>query len=598
VTETIAAIVAAHRAGTVSPAQTIARTYQRIRDHNDPAIFISLRDEKDAVAEAEALTSKDAARLPLYGIPFAVKDNIDALGLPTTAACPAFSYSPAHDATAVAKLRAAGAILIGKTNLDQFATGLVGVRSPYGIPINPIRADLIPGGSSSGSSVAVSAGLVPLALGTDTAGSGRVPAMLNNIVGLKPSLGLISTAGLVPACRTLDCISIFSLTVDDAMTALEVVAGADGADPFSRNRPMAAMTAFPANLRLGVPRNGQLIFFGDKASEAAYGEALKRWAALGATLVEFDLEPFYETARLLYEGPWVAERYLVIRDLLASSPDSIHPVTREITAAGARLTAADTFAALYRLQALRRIAERAFANLDAIVLPTAPTAYSTAQVLANPIELNSRLGTYTNFVNLLDLCGLALPAAMRPDGIPFGITLLAPAGKDAMLASIGRVFHADTKLTLGAKGLPQPALATVAPSAGDGEIAIAVVGAHLSGMALNGELKELGGRLLEATATAPDYKLYALDTTPAKPGMLRVGAGTGSSIALEVWALSAAAFGKFVAAIPPPLSIGTVRLADGRGIKGFIVEPADISGARDISAFGGWRAFMAEKAVV
>jgi len=598
VTETIAAIVAAHRAGTVSPAQTIARTYQRIRDHNDPAIFISLRDEKDAVAEAEALTRKDAARLPLYGVPFAVKDNIDALGLPTTAACPAFSYSPAHDATAVAKLRAAGAILIGKTNLDQFATGLVGVRSPYGIPSNPIRADLIPGGSSSGSAVAVSAGLVPLALGTDTAGSGRVPAMLNNIVGLKPSLGLISTAGLLPACRTLDCISILSLTVDDAMTALEVVAGSDGADPFSRNRPLAAMTAFPANLRLGVPRNGQLIFFGDKASEAAYGDALKRWAALGATLVEFDLEPFYETARLLYEGPWVAERYLVIRDLLASSPDSIHPVTREITAAGARLTAADTFAALYRLQALRRIAERAFAHLDAVVLPTAPTAYSTAQVLANPIELNSRLGTYTNFVNLLDLCGLALPAAMRPDGIPFGITLLAPASKDAMLASIGRVFHADTKLTLGARGLSQPALATVPASAGDGEIEIAVVGAHLSGMVLNGELKELGGRLLETTATAPDYKLYALDTTPAKPGMLRVDAGTGASIALEVWALSAAAFGKFVAAIPPPLSIGTVRLADGRGVKGFIVEPADISGARDISSFGGWRAFMAEKAAV
>jgi allophanate hydrolase len=439
---------------------------------------------------------------------------------------------------------------------------------------------------------------VPLALGTDKAGSGRVPAMLNNIVGLKPSLGLISTAGLVPACRTLDCISIFTLTVDDAMTALEVVAGADGADPFSRNRPLAAMTAFPANLRLGVPRNGQLIFFGDKASEAAYGDALKRWTALGATLVEFDLEPFYETARLLYEGPWVAERYLVIRNLLASSPDSIHPVTREITAAGARLTAADTFAALYRLQALRRIAERAFANLDAIVLPTAPTAYSTAQVLANPIELNSRLGTYTNFVNLLDLCGLALPAAMRPDGIPFGITLLAPAGKDALLASIGRVFHADTRLTLGARGLPQPALATVPASASDGEIAIAVVGAHLSGMALNGELKELGGRLLEATATAADYKLYALDTTPAKPGMLRVASGTGSSIEVEIWALSAAAFGKFVAAIPPPLSIGTVRLADGRDVKGFIVEPADISGARDISSFGGWRAFTAEKAAV
>jgi allophanate hydrolase len=597
-TETVAAIVAAHRASTTTPAQTVARSYARIRDYNDPAVFISLRDEKDALAEAETLTKKDAAQLPLLGVPVAVKDNIDTLGMPTTAACPAFAYSPAHDSAAVAKLRAAGAIIIGKTNLDQFATGLVGVRSPYGIPVNPIRGDLIPGGSSSGSAVAVSAGLVPLALGTDTAGSGRVPAMLNNIVGLKPSLGLISTAGVVPACRTLDCISVFSLTVDDAMTALQVMAGPDGADPFSRNRPLANMTAFPGNLRLGIPRNGQLIFFGDKASEKAYGEALQRWTSLGATLVEFDLEPFYETARLLYEGPWVAERYLVIRNMLASSPDSIHPVTREITAAGARLTAADTFAALYRLQALRRVAERAFTSLDAVVLPTAPTAYSTAQVLANPIELNSRLGTYTNFVNLLDLCALALPAAMRPDGIPFGITLLAPAGHDARLASIGRVFHADTKLKMGSKCLTQPPLAALPSGVNGDEIAIAVVGAHLSGMALNGELKALGGRLLEQAATAPDYTLYALSTTPPKPGMLRVDPGKGSSIELELWALSAAAFGNFVAAIPPPLSIGTIRLADGRDVKGFLVEPLAINSARDISSFGGWRAFMAEKAVV
>jgi allophanate hydrolase len=594
--ETVAAIVAAHRAGTLTPAQTIARSYKRIRDHNDPAIFISLRDEKEALSEAEALASKNADALPLFGVPVAVKDNIDALGLPTTAACPAFAYSPAQDSTAVAKLRAVGAIVIGKTNLDQFATGLVGVRSPYGVPVNPVRGDLVPGGSSSGSAVAVSAGLVPLALGTDTAGSGRVPAMLNNIVGLKPSLGLISNAGLVPACRTLDCISVFSLTVDDAMTALTAMAGPDGADPYSRDRPLGTLSSFPEKLRLGVPRNGQLIFFGDRAAEKAYDEALQRWTSLGAALIEFDLEPFYETARLLYEGPWVAERYLVIRDLLASAPDAIHPVTRDITVAGARLTAADTFASLYRLQALRRVAERTFAHFDAMVLPTAPTAYSTAQVQANPIELNSRLGTYTNFVNLLDLCGLALPASMRPDGIPFGITLLAPAGHDAQLASIGRVFHADTKLTMGAKGLAQAPLAPLSNGASVDEITIAVVGAHLSGMALNGELQVLGGRLLEATTTAPDYKLYALDTMPPKPGMLRVDAGSGSAIKLELWALSAAAFGKFVAAIPPPLGIGTVRLADGRGVKGFVVEPVAINGARDISAYGGWRAFMAEKA--
>jgi allophanate hydrolase len=596
VPETVAAIVAAHRAGKLAPAQTMARSFARIRDHGDPAIFITLRDERDAIAEAERLSTKNAAELPLFGVPVAVKDNIDVMGLPTTAACRAFAYQPGHDATSVARLRAAGAIIVGKTNLDQFATGLVGVRSPYGIPKNPIRGDLIPGGSSSGSAVAVATGLVPLALGTDTAGSGRLPALLNNIVGLKPSLGMVSTAGVVPACRTLDCVSVFSLTVDDAVTALSVMAGPDGADPFSRDRPFDEISPFPPKLRLGVPRSGQLIFFGDKNSEIAYGEALKRWSALGATLVEFDLEPFYEAARLLYEGPWVAERYLVIRNLLASSPESIHPVTREITAAGSRLTAAETFSALYRLQGLRRIAERAFAAMDAMVLPTAPTVYSTEQVLADPILLNSRLGTYTNFVNLLDLCGLSLPSAMRSDGVPFGITLLAAAGRDAFLASIGRVFHADTKLAIGAKHLAQPLLAPLPIHPVSDDISIAVVGAHLSGMPLNGELKTLGGRLLASAVTAPDYRLYALPTTPPKPGMLRVDAGNGTAIEVEVWALSSSAFGSFVAAIPPPLSIGSIRLADGSQVKGFIVEAAGLDGARDISAFGGWRAYMAQAA--
>lgn len=595
-TETVAEIVAAHRAGITSPAKTVARSFQRIRDHGDPAIFISLRDEAEAVAEAEALSAKDASQLPLFGVPVAIKDNIDVAGLPTTAACPAFSYAAKQDANTVARLRAAGAIIIGKTNLDQFATGLVGVRSPYGIPKNPVRGDLVPGGSSSGSAVAVSAGLVPLSLGTDTAGSGRVPAMLNNIVGLKPSLGLMSTFGVVPACRTLDCVSIFSLNVDDAVTALNVMAGLDAADPFSRDRVVGPVTDFPAGLKIGVPRKGQLVFFGDHHSEKAYGEAVARLTALGATVVEFDLEPFYETARLLYEGPWIAERYLVIRDLLASNPDAIHPVTREITIAGARLSAADTFSALYRLEGLRYTARRTFESIDAMVLPTAPTAYSVEQVLANPIELNSRNGTYTNFVNLLDLCGLAVPAAMRADGIPFGITLLAPAGHDAQLASIGRVFHADTKLKTGAKGVAQPPLAPVSKELGADEVAIVAVGAHLSGMALNHELLSLGGRLIEATSTTPDYKLYALrGTVPPKPGMLRVDAG-GAAIAIEVWALPTKAFGAFVAAIPSPLSIGTVRLADGSGVKGFLVEAAAIEGARDITHFGGWRAFMAAQA--
>ncbi len=593
--ETIAAIVGAHRSKAMPPADTVARSFQRIRDHGDPAIFISLRDEAEAIAEAKALSGKDPSQLPLYGVPFAVKDNIDVAGLPTTAACPAFSYMPKQDANTVARLRAAGAIVIGKTNLDQFATGLVGVRSPYGIPKNPIRGDLVPGGSSSGSAVAVSAGLVPFSLGTDTAGSGRVPAMLNNIVGLKPSLGLMSAFGVVPACRTLDCVSIFSLSVDDAMIALNVMAGYDPADPYSRDRVVAPMSEFPAGLRLGVPRKGLLKFFGDKESESAYDAAVARLVALGASPVEVDVEPLYETARLLYEGPWVAERYLVIRDLLASQPDAVHPVTREITIAGAKATAADTFAALYRLEGLRQIARKTFAQFDALVLPTAPTAYTVEQVLANPIELNSRLGTYTNFVNLLDLCGLAVPAAMRADGIPFGITLLAPAGNDAKLASIGRVFHADTKLKVGAKGLSQAPLAPLSGALGKDEVAIVAVGAHMSGMALNHELLALNGRMIETTTTAPDYKLYALKgTTPPKPGMLRVEANSGAPIKVEVWALSSANFGKFVASIPPPMSIGSVKLADGTVAKGFLVEAEATKGARDITSFGGWRAFMAD----
>ncbi|NEW88206.1 allophanate hydrolase [Rhodopseudomonas sp. WA056] len=594
--ETISEIVAAHRAGTSTPAQTIARCYQRIRAYADPALFITLRDEADAVAEAVALAARDPS-LPLYGVPVAVKDNIDVAGLPTTAACPAFSYQPACDATAVAKLRAAGAIVIGKTNLDQFATGLVGVRSPYGVPRNAIRSDLVPGGSSSGSAVAVGAGLVPLSLGTDTAGSGRVPAMLNNIVGLKPSLGMISTAGVVPACRTLDCVSVFALTTDDALTALRVMAAPDAEDPFSRDRPVAAVSAMPSRVRLGVPQKGQLQFFGDDLSARGYEDALDHWRRLGAELVEIDVEPLYETARLLYEGPWVAERYLTIRELLETQPDAVHPVTRQITLAGAKLSAADTFAALYRLQALRKHAERSFTGIDALVLPTAPTAYTVEEVQADPITLNSRLGTYTNFVNLLDLCGLAVPASIRNDGIPFGITLLAPAGRDAELASLGRVFHADTALPMGAGDRAQPPLAAITAGDASDEIAIAVVGAHLSGMPLNHELTTRGGRLLSVTATVPDYKLYALKgTTPPKPGLLRVAPGAGAAIALEVWALSPAAFGTFVAAIPSPLSIGTLTLADGAKVKGFLAEPEALAGARDISHFGGWRAYMAELA--
>ena len=459
VPETATAIVTANRAGRLTPAETIARSYARLRSYADPAMFITVREEREAIAEARSLNDNT---LPLFGVPVAVKDNIDVQGLPTTAACPAFTYRPDNDATCVARLRNAGAIIIGKTNLDQFATGLVGVRTPYGIPRNPFNAAVIPGGSSSGSAVAVAAGLVPLALGTDTAGSGRVPAGLNNIVGLKPSLGLVSTAGVVPACRTLDCVSVLALTVDDAFAALAVLAGFDETDPYSRERPLAALASVQQNVRLGVPMPDQRLFFGDKDCEQAYAAALARCARLGATLVEVDMEPFHATAQLLYEGPWLAERYIAVRSVIESA--AMHPVTQQIIVRGKSMSAVDTFAGFYRLAELRRVCGRALREVDALALPTVPRAYTVEEVLSDPIELNKRLGTYTNFVNLLDLCALAVPAAILPSGTPFGITFIAPDGSDAAIAAMGRRFHADAGLPLGAANKAELSAPTAAAS--------------------------------------------------------------------------------------------------------------------------------------
>src|SRR5215469_71006 len=443
---TVSGIVESHRNGLVTPSETVRHCYERIRLLDDPGIFISLRDKNEVLAEAHSLNDTG----DLYGVPVAIKDNIDVAGMPTTAGCPAFAYKAKEDAEAVTQLKRAGAIIIGKTNLDQFATGLVGLRTPYPPPRNALRRDLIPGGSSSGSAVAVAAGIVPLALGTDTAGSGRVPAMLNNIVGLKPSLGLVSTRGVVPACRTLDCVSVFTLTVDDAWTALSVIAAYDSHDPYSRNRERGSLGEAPTGLTVGVPLASQRLFFDDRRAAADYEAALARLSRLGLALTEIDMAPLYETARLLYGGPWLAERYFAIRKVLDDNPGALHPVTREIIAAGAKLNAIDAFAAFYRLAELRRAADNIFKDVDALALPTAPTVYTRAQVEADPIALNSRLGTYTNFVNLLDLCGTAVPAALQEDGTPFGISFLAPGGQDALAASLAKAFHADCALPLGA----------------------------------------------------------------------------------------------------------------------------------------------------
>ncbi|GAB4069968.1 allophanate hydrolase [Ancylobacter sonchi] len=592
---TIAEILHAHRSGRSTPARTVAACLERIERHADPSVFTALVGPEALAEQLAALEGRDPAQLPLYGVPFAVKDNIDVAGLPTSCACPDFAYVAARDATAVARLKRAGAIVIGKTNLDQFATGLNGTRSPYGTPRNAVRADLIPGGSSSGSGVAVAAGLVAFSLGTDTAGSGRIPAGLNNVVGIKPSLGLVSTAGLVPACRTLDCISVFGLTVEDAFTALRAMAGPDEADPFSRPLPLGAPGAFPAAARIAVPRPEDRLFLGDRQAEAAFTQAIARLASLGARIVEIAMEPFYETAKLLYEGPWVAERYAAVGPFLESKPDSFNEVVRSIIEEGRRRTAVEAFRAHYRRVELAARARASLDGCDALMVPTMPTVYTVEEMLADPVRLNSNLGIYTNFVNLLDMCGIAVPSGMRPDGAPVGVTLLAGAGRDAQLAAIAAAFHAATDLPMGATGLPLPALPQAVPQPGAGYHALALFGAHLSGLPLNGELLAAGGVFLRRARTSEDYRLYALpEGRVRRPGLLRVEPGSGGAIDCEIWALPAEAFAGFVDAIPAPLGIATIQLEDGSRVKGFALEAVAARDARDITEFGGWRGFLAD----
>lgn len=573
--------------------------FARIAAAEDPGIFIHRADPAALRAAAAALGPFDPVAKPLWGIPFAVKDNIDVAGMPTTAGCPAYAYAPDRDATVVAQLCAAGALVIGKTNLDQFATGLVGLRSPYPIPRNAVDPALVPGGSSSGSAVAVSRGIVSFALGTDTAGSGRIPAGLNNIVGLKPSVGALSTSGVVPACRTLDCVSIFALTVDDAWRAFRVAAGPDATDPYSRAPAVPEVAGRPPVLTVGVPAPADRQFFGDAQMQAGYEAALAGLADLGCRLVEVPFGDFYATAALLYDGAWVAERYAALSDFIEANEAALHPVTAKIIGGARGLTAVDAFKGLYALQAYKAKLAPVLASVDLFCLPTAPTHYTVAAVEADPIGTNSRLGTYTNFVNLLDMCGIAVPAGTRGDGLPLSVTLLAPFGQDALCAGLARDIHGAGCGTLGATGWPLPGATAGAESGGGEGIELAVFGAHLSGMPLNAELRGLGACFDRTIRTAPSYRLYALTGQAVpRPGLLRVaesGDGPcGAGIEGEIWRLDAAAFGRFVAAIAPPLGIGTVQLADGRQAKGFLAEPASLGDAQDITGYGGWRGFAAD----
>ncbi|KKO72870.1 allophanate hydrolase [Kerstersia gyiorum] len=537
----------------------------------------------------------DRSRLPLYGVPFAVKDNIDAAGWMTTAACPAFAYLARQDAFAVARLKAAGAILVGKTNLDQFATGLVGTRSPFGVVPNSFDPAYISGGSSSGSASVVARGLVPFALGTDTAGSGRVPAAFNNIVGFKPTKGWVGNTGLVPACRTLDCISTFALTVEDAALVMRSMAGYDAADGYARQRPVTAPVRFPAVPRLAVPDH--LEFFGDEQARSNFAEARQQLQQMGAVLEEIDFSPFAELAGLLYQGPWVAERFVTVAALLAQEPSALDPVVAGIVGQAGNYSAADAFRAEYRRADLARRIQDSLAGFDALVVPSTPSIYTIEQLCQEPVRRNSELGIYTNFTNLADLSALALPAGLRQDGLPAGITLIAPAWHDWALADFGRRWQAQAGVLPGAPGVvAQPVPRPDSPAAwleDEGEIILAVVGAHLRGMPLNHQLTSRQARFLEETQTAAgDYRLYALPgTVPPKPG-LKYAPGQGDAIVLELWALTPHAFGEFVAEVPQPLGIGNVMLADGRVVKGFICEPAALDGATDITAFGGWRAYL------
>jgi allophanate hydrolase len=585
----IPSLHAAYASG-ASAADMVDTVFARIADADDPGIFIHLPKKAHVLAAAEALGAFDPSK-PLWGVPFAVKDNIDVAGMPTTAACAEYTYVPEKDATVVALLKAAGAIVIGKTNLDQFATGLVGVRTPYPIPRNAIDPALVPGGSSSGSAVATARGIVSFALGTDTAGSGRIPAGLNNLVGLKPSVGALSTTGVVPACRTLDCVSIFALTVDDASTVFGVAARHDAADPYSSAFAKAVAGPRPPVLTVGVPVKADLKFFGDTQMQAGFEASLEMLKSLGCKLVEVPFGDFYATANLLYEGAWVAERYAAIEGFMKDNEAALHPVTRQIIGGARKLSAADAFRGLYALQAYKAKLASVIASADLFCVPTAPTHYTLAAVLADPVVTNSRLGTYTNFVNLLDMCGMAVPTGKRGDGLPMSITLLAPAGSDGVVAALARDAHAANGMALGATGwMPAPRVEAQADVV-SGAIEIAVVGAHLSGMPLNGQLKDLGARFSRAVRTTSHYKLFALaGQSVPKPGMIRADAG--SAIEVEVWELSADAFGRFVAAIPPPLGIGTVSLEDNTLVKGFLAEPAGLAGAVEISSFGGWRRYV------
>ncbi|MBU4183661.1 MAG: allophanate hydrolase [Gammaproteobacteria bacterium] len=597
----IASLQAAYASG-VTVRAVVAEAQRRCASDTHHAFIHRLSDAEIEPFLAH-LDGVDPASLPLYGVPFAIKDNIDLAHIPTTAGCPEFAYTPGESAFLIQQLVAAGAVPLGKTNLDQFATGLNGTRSPYGACQNAFNPEFVSGGSSSGSAVSVAKGWVTFSLGTDTAGSGRVPASINNLIGLKPSIGLLSGTGVVPACRSVDTVSIFALTAADAQAVLAVAAAYDEADAFSRKAEPFGVDFSAGPFRFGVPRAQDLAFFGNTTAPALFEASVERLKALGGTPVTVDLTPFLEAARLLYEGPWVAERYVAIQDFIDAQPEAVFPPVRTIIEGGRNKTAADAFAASYRLKALKRVCDAVWKDVDCLLTPTAGTIYRIAEMQADPIRLNSNLGYYTNFMNLLDYSAVAVPAGMLTSGdaagLPWGVTLGAPAHKDVPLLRLADRFHRAQALSLGATATPladTPAIGDVPKSAlGAGSVKVAVCGAHLSGLPLNWQLTQRGAHLLGAVKSAAEYRFYALAGGPVqRPGMVRVAEG-GAAIDMEVWEMPAQHFGSFVDGIPAPLGIGKVKLANGSWVSGFVCEAIGVEGGTDITALGSWRAWLAQK---
>ncbi|WOB09372.1 allophanate hydrolase [Piscinibacter gummiphilus] len=594
---TLAELQQALRSGTITVRQLMLRFLKEQTQHA-PQAWISRPGDDALLAQADAcdaaLLSQGAAIFatqPLLGMPFGVKDNIDVAGLPTTAACKGFAAGPAAaHAVAVGKLVAAGAIPVGKTNLDQFATGLVGTRSPYGAVPNSFDPTRVSGGSSSGSAYAVATGQVPFALGTDTAGSGRVPAGFNNIVGLKPTPGRVSTTGLLPACRSIDCLSVLALTADDAARVLAVMEGPDPTDAYSRFAP--GLAKLKPKLRVGIP--AVPVFKGDAGYRETFAQACAHVQSLGHEVVPLDFTPLHATAELLYGGPWVAERHAAVERVLDEQPEAFDPSVRSIVESARHFSATDAFRGLYKLRAAQAETASFWSQADVLMVPTAPAHPTMAEVAADPIGANAQLGSYTNFVNLLGWCAIALPFNFTVRGLPFGVTFIAPGGFDAALARFGAEWQSQLKLPLGALRREAPLAPTLTRApASTPTLGIAVVGAHLSGLPLNGQLTERGASLRLATTTAPQYRLYALPgTVPPKPGLQRVGSG-GAAIAVEVWDVPLDQIGSFLALIPAPLGLGSLTLADGSSVHGFVCEALALDGARDITEFGGWRAYLA-----